>query len=140
MNKHDNKSFMVSKAQMEVLTHLRNGAAIKLSVNSNELKLEVITIPMDLSINRNTLLACIEKKLIFADEHKNIILTRLGMRMANLGLRPERIGKAIYAQAPISSDIKEVLGQSLNGNEIWEDAKKRAKRMHKNLIRKSYTK
>ncbi len=139
MNKHDNKSFFISKAQMEILTHLRNGAAVKISINSNALKLEFVTIPMDLQVNQNILLALIKKELILIDEAQNVILTRMGMRMANLGLQPERIGKAIIASAPTSSDIKKALHTDINGEEIYQDAKKRAKRAYKSIVRKSYT-
>lgn len=140
MKNQDNQSFTISKAQMEVLTHLRNGSAIKLTINSNALKLEFITIPMDTPVNQTLLLALIKRQLVFVDGDQNIILTKLGMRMANLGLRPERLGKAIHASAPISTDIKAAMHVKINGKEIIETEKKRAKRMYKSRVNKSYTK
>lgn len=140
MANQTNKSFLISKCQMHILTSLRNQLVIITVVpNYKELKLEIQCEPKDNKITKQILLALHRRKLIKDFRvGENIHLTYLGERMANIGLKPENIGKIIYAKAPTQKDIKVSLGIKLNGKEIEMDAKKKAKQQYNRNLKASY--
>lgn len=133
-----NKSFQITKPQMHVLTSMRNGMEIGLIINYNELKLNLINSNGDNKVTHQLLLALLRRKLIIADQQNYLKLTILGERMANIGLKPENLGKSVFAKSPTQKDIKDSLNVSRNGYEIDIDAKKSAKASYKRNLNQSY--
>lgn len=137
-----NKSFLISKAQMNIITQIRNGLIIEISVNLKELKLDILTLETKLPIDKGILLALMRRQLIKVEtdliDDPIFALTPLGNRMANIGLKPENVGKVIFAKAPTQKDIKASMGVKINGKEIEAERKKKAKQSYNRKVKQSY--